>query len=363
MKNVLILNAGNLGLACLAKFSDVDGYSVHLYSSRGSRSNVSSLVLREGEHCLDVSINPYVSDWEEALSEADIVLLTAPSYMHRAQLSQMQPYLKAGASVGALQCAGGFFWIARECLGEEVTLFGFQRPPYTARKSEDASSVAITGCKSVNHIAISTPNPHCAQELSTDLLHLLGTEVVMCNPVEAMLTNSNPLLHPARLYEIHTRIATVQSGYEVRPLFYEQWGDEASSLYVSMDIELQEIYSVLSKKYGKELNIKPVLDYYGVSSPQALTNKLRSIVAFKGIEAPCRGTENGYILDIESRYFTEDIPFGLMTLKQVAYMLGVETPHIDYVLHWAQDLMQIELIGDDGRVCDGIENPLTINEL
>lgn len=40
--------------------------------------------------------------------------------------------------------------------------------------------------------------------------------------------------------------------------------------------------------------------------------------------------------DLQSRYLSEDIPFGLVAIKGVATLLGMPTPAIDRVVIWAQ---------------------------
>ena len=44
--------------------------------------------------------------------------------------------------------------------------------------------------------------------------------------------------------------------------------------------------------------------------------------------------EEGWIPDFESRYFTEDFPFGLQYIKSIAEQNDVLTPTIDKVLAW-----------------------------
>ena len=45
-----------------------------------------------------------------------------------------------------------------------------------------------------------------------------------------------------------------------------------------------------------------------------------------------------YFIDLESRYFQEDFLFGLCIFKAYAQITGVETPVMDKVLSWHQNL-------------------------
>ena len=44
--------------------------------------------------------------------------------------------------------------------------------------------------------------------------------------------------------------------------------------------------------------------------------------------------EGGWMVDFGSRYFTEDFPFGLKTIYDVAHSEQVPCPNIDRVLAW-----------------------------
>ena len=55
-------------------------------------------------------------------------------------------------------------------------------------------------------------------------------------------------------------------------------------------------------------------------------------------------TDDGFIPDFQSRYFTEDIPYGLLIIKSVAAITGTATPVIDTVITWAQEMMHKEYI-------------------
>ena len=59
--------------------------------------------------------------------------------------------------------------------------------------------------------------------------------------------------------------------------------------------------------------------------------------------------ESCFVPDFNNKYFTEDIPFGLIIIKYYAELNNVPTPHIDQLLSWAQQVMNKEYIVD-GRL-------------
>jgi hypothetical protein len=153
---------------------------------------------------------------------------------------------------------------------------------------------------------------------------------------EASLTNSNPLLHPARLYTLwkdwHEWVV-----YDSQPMFYEMWTEEASELLIALDCEFFHLLRVLPVREG---SIPTILDYYESTDAASLTRKLRSIEAFKGILAPMKAVAGGFVPDFQSRYFTEDFPFGMRIIQQLARQHQVAIPMIDKVLMWGMKVAQ-----------------------
>ena len=52
----------------------------------------------------------------------------------------------------------------------------------------------------------------------------------------------------------------------------------------------------------------------------------------------------GWVPDFTARYFTEDIPHGLVVTRGVAALLAVPTPAIDMLIEWAQKNMGKEYL-------------------
>ena len=69
--------------------------------------------------------------------------------------------------------------------------------------------------------------------------------------------------------------------------------------------------------------------------------------------------DGGYIPDKSSRYFIEDIKFGLCILKSFAEILNVDTPEIDKIATWGQKFLEKEYIVD-GKLKGKDLNELTI---
>lgn len=53
-----------------------------------------------------------------------------------------------------------------------------------------------------------------------------------------------------------------------------------------------------------------------------------------------------YVLDYGSRFFTEDIPFGMLMIRAFAERQGITVEMIDTVIGWAQNVMNREYLRD-----------------
>ena len=274
------------------------------------------------------------SDAQQAISDAQIILLCLPGYGIRDTLLQIKDYLRPDAAVGTVVSSTGFFFQAIDILSASQTLFGFQRVPFISRVIDYGHRARLMGYKESLELAIErSAQPGILRDVLSDMLrtpiHLLGSHY------EVSLSNSNPLLHPSRLYSLwkdwHPGII-----YDRIPMFYEEWTEEAAELYINMDCELQALLEQLPVSKG---SIATVLAYYESTDAPSLVRKLRSIEAFKGIASPMKQVEGGFVPDFHSRYFTEDFPYGLAFVHRLTHEKGIPSPTIDKIYEWGMKMI------------------------
>ena len=80
-----------------------------------------------------------------------------------------------------------------------------------------------------------------------------------------------------------------------------------------------------------------LLDYYESTDAASLTRKIQSIPAFQSITSPMKQVEGGWVADFGSRYFTEDFPYGLKTIFELATNRKVYCPKIEMVYQWGEN--------------------------
>jgi hypothetical protein len=294
------------------------------------------------------------SDPGEVIPGAELVILCVPSCARDAVLGAIAPFVAPTAWVGSFPGFGGFDWQAREALGADAQVFGLQRVPYVRRTISYGEAVWISGIRP-RLVLSALPAVH-APELAGLIEQLTSIPTdPLPNYLPVTLSASNPIFHPARIFGAFGRLG---NGAELseRRLFYEEWDDTASELFLELDDELQSICARIPVDMS---GAQPIRLHYGIADAPELTRRIRRLHPLRDRYLPLRPTRTGYILDLQAYYFTEDIPYGLLVVKGVAQIAGVATPRIDAVLRWAEGVMQRQyLIGNRAEGRDAIGLPL-----
>ena len=84
-----------------------------------------------------------------------------------------------------------------------------------------------------------------------------------------------------------------------------------------------------------------IIDGYGdqVVDASSMLTVFRTNSAYAKIATPVKEVNGGFVPDPTTRLFTDDVPFGLCILKDLALRLKIKTPGIDIVLSWMRTLM------------------------
>ena len=338
-KTICICGGGALSHTSAGFIASHGHYDVRVLTRHPEQWNNNQLIIDDelGNQFV-ARLSMVTSSSVDAIKGADIVLLCVPGFAINDILKTIAPHLEPSACVGSIVSSTGFFFLAQDVLPQSTKLFGFQRVPFIARTKDYGRHAIIKGYKKQLFVATHNMSVESQKTLLTDVEMMFNMPVVLLkNFYEASLTNSNPLLHTSRMYSMWKDWKEGIT-YDKCPQFYTDWTIDAARYYITMDREFQEILKVLPVTPG---TIPNVLDYYESTDEESLTRKLRSINAFKGIMAPMTGNAvDGFIPDFKSRYFTEDFPFGLRWIVEVARRMNIKTPVIDKVYDWGIKTMK-----------------------
>ena len=220
MKKVCICGGGNLGHVVAGFLAANGDCEVSLLTRHPERWQQTLEITTPDGEVLKGRLKTISSDPAEVIRPSDIVLLCLPGFSIREVLHQIAPALSSGTAVGSIVCSTGFFFEAFDILPPQTPLFGFQRVPFISRLKQYGHSADLLGYKPSLNIAIEQTSEK--ETLRADIERLFKAPVkLLSSYYEVSLTNSNPLLHPARLYSLwkdwHEGVV-----YPRESLFYEE---------------------------------------------------------------------------------------------------------------------------------------------
>lgn len=336
--NITIIGGGNIGtqfaVHCAQKH-----HQVKIYTSKPDRFDRHLLIVDEERNVIREGDIVSATDNEaKAFSDAELIFVTVPAFCMKDVENKIYPFVRRGVKIGLIPGTGGSEWAFRKVIEKGAVIFGMQRVPSVARLVEYGKSVCAVGYRKELHVAAL---PH----VYTDEIAQMISEMfdmpcaALPNYLNLTLIPSNPILHTTRLRTIF-KDYHVGLTYDILPLFYENWNDEASELLLKCDDELRNICSALTDfdlSYVKSLKI-----HYESETPKQLTAKISSIESLKGLKTPSVETNGKYIPDFNSRYFTADFTFGLGILVQIADLMGVKVPNMKETLEWYTRIVSVQ---------------------
>lgn len=343
--NICIVGSGNIGTYLATYISMKEGNKVWLHTSKPEVFKEEITLVEEEKNLRhNVKVHSITSSYEEAVKNADYVLITYPSFMIEETLKKIIPYLKEGTVVGVIPGFGGKEYLIDELLEKGCIFFGSQRVPSIIRLEKYGECVLLKQKNEFMKLRV-IPSKYSEKvcEIMTSFIDIPC--LPLNNYLAITLSPSNPTMHPSRLYELFNDYVEGEKVYPRNPYFYEEWGILASQTLLDLDDELTEIFNSLN--YNNEFyeeDMEKIKKRYGISIAEELSKKINTAPGFQGIDSPMVKVEGGFIPDKNSRYFVEDIQFGLCIIKAFAELCDVKTPTVDKVIEWGQKLVGKEYL-------------------
>ena len=138
---------------------------------------------------------------------------------------------------------------------------------------------------------------------------------------------------------------------------YAEMTEESGKCVCQMDEELCAIVAALRKVYPDDVHLKSsfsmrdcVIENYTdqVKDKTNTATCVSSNTAFGKHNIPYTTLDDGKIVPtLKHKFFETDLPFGLVTFKDIATMVGVATPLIDAMILWNQKLIGKEYVKAD----------------
>jgi opine dehydrogenase len=260
------------------------------------------------------------TDPAAALAWTETLVCSVPSYAHGPFLEQLLPHLKPGHVIALLPGNLGALVVAsalREAGVEGVIIAESDTAPYVCRKSAPDRAV-IWG--TVTGLGIGVEPASQTDEAMPVLRALFPGAVAYGSALEAGLSALNPVVHPPGVLMNAGRIERSRGEF----WFYEE-GVTPAVVNVIEAVDRERL--ALGAALG--LNLSPVAEAFhraGFGPEGDLWSTINGSSMLTALRAPGQ---------IETRWLTEDIPFGLATWSLLGDRLGVDTPVMDSLVRLA----------------------------
>ena len=353
---ISIIGAGNGGQTMAGHLS-LMGHSVKLYDIDVPKMDT---IKELGGIQLEGRINGFgkigciTTDIEEAVKDAEIIMVTTVANAHRAVATSIAPYLEDGQVValnpgrtcGALvfkQALKNAGCTKRIYLGEAQTLV------YACRVIENGH-VNVIGIK--DEVLLSGLPAADTDFILSKLNPIYPCFMKADNVLNTSLENIGAMFHPCVLL---FNAATIERNNVF--WFYRDMTEQVAEFIEKFDAERLAV----GKAYGIELlSVREWIKFaYKDTLGETLCERMRNNPAYHDIKSPST---------IFTRQLTEDIPTGVLPIMELGKAAGVDTPLLQSMVRICEALLNMDLhsngrtlrnLGLEGKTKEEILNFIT----
>ena len=319
-KKIAVLGGGNGAHTMAAEFT-LKGHTVNLYEMpqfAGAMKKVfeTKTIYLQGnipELQGKVELNMVTSDIAEAVEGCHYICIVTPAFAHSGYAELLKGHVHKDQII--VTYPGAFSaLVLRETLGAEdcPVLADANNLPYDSRLVAKGSDVVNVFGRNPINIAFlpACKGPELIEEMRDDLFPF---EKIYTDVLECGLAIVNPDWHAG---PVLFNISNIESPHVNFFLYEHGWTPSACKLNLALDKERKAVGNVLG------YNLRPMEDFSGKGDDYEWTWQDLYAAGHGSIGlTPICGPN-----DINSRYLTEDIPFGLVPWAAIAEIVGVPMP-------------------------------------
>lgn len=335
---IAILGGGN-GAFCHAADLAIKGFGINLYEVPEMAQNLDG-VKKEGGIELklfgDPGIEPgyakirkVTTNIEDAVSDAEIIIVVVPAFAQKRFAEIAAPYLRSDQLI--LLSPGNFggcleFTRALERCGSEATplICETECMTYSGFKSGPAE-VEIAGYKR-GHSMAAFPGKRTGEALER-LQPIFPTLKAAQTILETGLRNVNTVMHPPMVVLNAGRIEYTQGDFLI---YWEGVTQGVGNAVERVEAERLEIGDALDIELTPTRDV--LIEWYAHSGAKGdrLSEVMRTNPVYELDSAPP---------ELNHRFLTEDIPYGMIPMERMAKFTKVNTPVITGIIELASALL------------------------
>lgn len=325
IERIAVLGAGNAGRAIAADMT-LKGLKVHLFELPEFAESFAPVkqsgeitlrgVAREGVARLELATH----DIEAALDGAQLILIAVPSFGVAPMFEACSTHLRAGDTVvftpGAFACFVARNVLAAAGVDIDLTLGEICTLPYASRISGPTEVTVFINAIRLPAAALPAGRTPKVVEAMRQLYPVVQPAA---NVLDVALLNINPCIHPGPSILNTGRIEHADDFY----LYAEGMTPGTRRVMVAIDQERQRV----REAWGLEA------PHYGLDPTPGVYEVFEHYFGYGGIDQA--GVRLRGPLDMDDRYVTEDVPYGLVFYAGMGDLVGVDTPTCDAIINLA----------------------------
>jgi len=257
------------------------------------------------------------TDVSEAVKDADVILVMTTSDVHREVCRSLRPVLESGQSILIFNGNWGAFEFKRD-LGRDIA----EKELIVA---ETGAQLFMSSSKEPGKVHFSIKEQVSAAatdpKMTIRLIDRLSGYIPQLAPVnsiyETSLSSTNPVIHaPITLLNI----VRVENGQRFN--FYD---DGLSPSVINMILAIDAERIALARALGCEISdvLSGINSFWEIKHDN-LFDALHKNEQYLKALGPA---------SFDHRYFTEDIPYGIVPISKLGRIFDVATPHSDLVVN------------------------------
>lgn len=349
-----VLGTGNSGQTFAADIA-LKGFNVNLAEVPAFESNLRAIEKKGGIKISGEAgngfarLNMITTDLKEAVKGVDIIIIGGSAFAHEPISRLVAPYLEDGqfimftSNFGALRFKK---WMKDLNVPADVTPAETMSLLYATRAVEPGKVVVI-GLK--NHLPTAALPASRTDDFLAKINPVFPQLVTAENVLVTSLNNLNPIVHPPMVLFSAGRIESTDG--KDWNLYAEGATESVTKVMLAMDEERMSLLERLGLNgIAFKDAFEAVYKNYSVGGQtMSLSETLRKSPIHSDPTFPAPSS-------IDTRYITEDLPFGLVPWSSIGNMWGMPTPNIDAIIQIASTMLNVDYFTEGLTVDDlGIE--------
>ncbi|WAR23137.1 OCDH-like protein [Mya arenaria] len=298
---------------------------------------------------------------KDVVPGSDMVLFTVAAFAHEEYMKAIAGLIDKKTVLIGFPGQAGFEYLCKSYLSDElreqVTVMSFEMSPWVCEVTEYGKKVEVTRTSKSLDGSILRGKAIPRKPALMSLQMVVGN-VPMLKQVRhflEVLFTSYSFMHPAIMYG---RWKDWDGKYmDTEPLFYEGVDESTADLIESCSKEYQSVaHAITGQKPEIDLTELPdiinwILKFYEgeIEDGSSLLKAITTNSVYKGVKHIMQKDRSKFKPDLTCRYLSEDIPCGMLVVKGIAEILGVETPSCDMLIGWGQEKLKKNYLVD-GKV-------------